>query len=103
MMSWPDLFPLGIAFEGLAARMAGAGADHDEHQLRDVEIHLATYREHLHGVQEATSRGDIYNTIVENTDAVINLLFAYIVASRILSPEVRTQAFASVREAASSP
>ena len=101
MMRWPDLFPLGVALEGLAARMTGAGIEYDEHQLRDVDIHLATYREHQHGAQEAMTRGDIYNTLVENTDAEINLAFAYIVASRILSPDARTQAFANVRDAVS--
>ena len=100
-MNWPDLFPLGVALEGLAARMSGAGIEHDEHQLRDVDTHLATYHEHQFGAQQAGSRGDIYNVIVENADAAVNILFAYIVASRILSPEVRAQAFANVRDASS--
>jgi len=98
MMAWPDLFPLGIAMEGLAARMTGAGIEYDEHQLRDAALHMATYREHIHGAQAAAGRGDIYSILVENTDAAINITFAYIVASRILSPEIRAQAFAGIRE-----
>lgn len=96
MTGWPDLFPLGVAFEGLFARISGAGPEHDDHQLRDVEIHLATYREHLHGAQEAADRGDAYNTLVENVDAGINLVFAYIVASRILDSGRRGAAFVEI-------
>ena len=35
-------------------------------------------------------------------DAVVVLLFVYMVASRILAPDIRAQAFANVRDAASS-
>lgn len=95
-MALPDIFPLGIALEGLAARASGAGPDWDAHQLRDVEIHMATYHEHQAGARVADLRGDWYNGFVERADAALNLFFAWVVAQRIEDPASRERAFALV-------
>lgn len=95
-MELPDLFPLGIAFERFAAQTTGAGADWDAHQLRDVEIHMATYREHIAGATEADARGDVYNGFVERADAALNRFFAWVVAMRISEAVLRERAFAIV-------
>jgi len=92
----PDLFPLGLAFERVTAAATGADPEWDVHQLRDVEIHMETYREHLAGAAQAVERGDLYNSLVERTDAVLNRLAAWVVAMRISDPGMRAKAFALV-------
>lgn len=97
-MLFPDLFPFGMAGENLAARLSAfRSADlqeaSDGHQLRDLELHLQTYLEHREGMLAARERGDLYNAVVESIDAGINVFFAWAVASRIVDPALRSQAF----------
>lgn len=98
-MAVPDIFVFGIAGERLAAQLTGAGPEHDLHQVEDVRIHLATYQEHRHGAQLARDRGDLYNALVEEIDAALNLFFAHVVASRIVDPETRAGAFQELNAA----
>lgn len=92
-MMLPDVFVLGIAGERLAASLSDAGPDYDQHQLTDLRLHLETYLEHSRGAGTAWDRGDIYNAAVEWSDALINVFFAWIVASRVVDPAIRQQAF----------
>lgn len=88
-----DLFVLGIAGERLAASLTGAYPEYDQHQIADLRLHMQTYDEHSSGAGAAWARGDIYNAAVELSDAAINLFFGWIVASRIVDPAIRQQAF----------
>ena len=92
----PDIWPLGIALETLPLRILGADPSVDEHQLRDLDLHLATYVEHSSGADQALQRGDLYNAVVEQSDAAINLFFAWVVASRIVNADTRQRAFTSL-------
>jgi len=93
----PDIFLLGIALERLAAKLSGAGPDYDTHQVRDMDFHLDTFREHSEGARAASTRGDPYNVLVEASDAAINAFFAW-VASRIIDSDTRAQAFRDLNE-----
>ena len=90
----PDVFPLGIAGELLAARLTGGPSlEDDVRQLADLEGHLTSYTEHIAGFQAARARGDPYNMLVEISDAAINAFFGWVVASRIADAGTRTTAF----------
>ena len=93
MSAPPDIAPLGFFGEALGARITGASVSYDEHQLRDVRIHVASAREHDSGAQEAQSRGDVLNAAIEWVDGRVNNVFAWLVASRIVDRSLRRQAF----------
>lgn len=98
MLKLPDIFPLGIAFERLAAQISSAGTNYDQHQVEDMNFHLDTFVEHKRGSLLAQSRGDPYNVLIEEADAGINIFFAWVVASRIIDPVIRSQAFETLNE-----
>ena len=101
-MKPPDIFKLGIAGELLAARLTGGGTPQDDsHLLGDLEGHLTSYRDHVAGFESARARADPYNILVEGSDAAINALFAWLVASRINDAPTRALAFDRIDQASS--
>jgi hypothetical protein len=96
----PDIFRAGIVGERLMAQLTGAGKKYDQHHSRDVAFHLDTFREHREGFSAALARHDGYNAVIERIDADLNYFFAWIVASRIVDEQLRSEAFGKLADAA---